>query len=140
MMDADTATRSVGDEAPESVTRAAGDWLHSIRTLATDFVQLAGLDAQRAGKALAWMIALAVAALVCLFAVWGLLSAAVAMWMVELGLRWSLALVIAAAGNVLAIAVLVMVIRRLAIRLSFPSVRRVIGASNDKPESARASH
>lgn len=139
-MDADTAARSVGDEAPESVTRAAGDWLHSIRTLATDFVQLAGLEARRAGKALAWMIGLAVAAVVCLFAVWGLLSAAVAVWMVELGLRWSLALAITAVGNVVAIIVLIVVIRRLAIRLSFPTVRRVIGASDDKPESTRAPH
>ena len=135
-MDADAATRSVtdGGGAPESVTHAAGAWAGSIRKLLNDFTQLAGLEAQRAGKALAWIIGLAVAVIICVFAVWGLLSAAAAMWMVESGLRWSVALALVGVVNVVAAAVLALVIRRLAVRLSFPTVRRIIGASDEKPE------
>ena len=134
-MDADAANRSVADgDAPESVTHAAGVWAGSIRRLLNDFAELAGLEAQRAGKALAWIIGLAAAVIVCVFAVWGLLSTAAAMWMVESGLRWSLALAAVGAVNVVAAAVLILIIRRLAVRLSFPTVRRIIGASDEKPE------
>ncbi len=134
-MEPDFAARSDAQGgAPDSVAAAAGAWLGSIRQLLTDFVQLAGLEAQRAGKALAWIVALAAAAIVCLFAVWGLLSAAGAMWLVEIGLRWSLALAIAAVINAVAAALLVLIIRRLAVRLSFPVVRRTIGASDAKPD------
>lgn len=133
-MEPDSAARSAADrDASDSVTDAAGVWLASIRQLLNDFVQLAGLEAQRAGKALAWIIGLAAAAIVCVFAVWGLLSAAAAMWLVEVGMRWSLALALAGVVNAAAAAVLVVVIRRLAVRLSFPVVRRTLGASDAKP-------
>lgn len=139
-MDADTATRSVDNEAPESVTHAAGAWLGSIHQLINDVVQLAGLEAKRAGKALGWVIGLAAAAVVCLFTVWGLLSAAVAMWLVESGLRWSLALALVALGNAVLAVVLALIIKRLAIRISFPVLRRVLGASDAKPESVGKTH
>lgn len=134
-MEADTAARSVDNDAPDSVTHAAGAWLGSIHQLVNDVVQLAGLEAKRAGKALGWVIGLAAAAVVCLFAVWGLLSAAAAMWMVESGMRWSLALAVVGAANAVLAVILALAIKRLAIRLSFPVMRRVMGASDDKPES-----
>lgn len=111
--------------------------MHSIRQLLNDFVQLAGLEAQRAGKALAWIIGLAAAVVVCVFTVWGLLSAAAAMWLVESGLRWSLALLLAGVVNAILGAVLVLVIRRLAVRLSFPTVRRIIGVGDAESKATR---
>lgn len=132
-MDADAETRGVAqNDAPESVSHAASAWIGSIRQLLTDFIELAGLEAQRAGKALAWIIGLAAAAVVCLFAVWGLLSAAGAMWMVQSGMGWPLALALTGLANVLLALILLLVIRRLARRLSFPTVRRILGSADDE--------
>lgn len=133
-MEADTADRSVPPEAPESVTQAAGAWIGSIHLLVSDILELAGLEAKRAGKALGWIIGLAAAAVVCLFAVWGLLSAALVLWMVESGVAWSLALTIVALTNAVLAVVLTLIIMRLARRLSFPAMRRVIGAKHAKRE------
>lgn len=135
-MNTEAESRGVAEsDAPESVSHAASAWVGSIRQLLNDFIQLAGLEAQRAGKALAWIIGFAAAVIVCLFSVWGLLTAAGAMWMVQSGMNWALALGLAALANVLLAVALLLAIRNLAKRLTFPTVRRIIGATDGKPEA-----
>jgi hypothetical protein len=79
----------------EELSRA----LSSVRETLSSFLELVSLEAQRAGMALIWMIALGVVAGVCVVATWLGLMAALAMWATGAGLSPILAVLLVALLN-----------------------------------------
>src|SRR4051812_44382819 len=79
---------STADEArrpPGGVLAELTGTLSSARAAASRFLDLASLEARRAGLAFVWMIGLGLAAAICAVAAWLGLMAALVLWAVMLG-------------------------------------------------------
>ena len=147
MADAHAAAHSNGAAAPNAVpptgsTEAAGTgatdrkavqqgWIEALRSiwhelpgLVSDRVDLLALEVQRAGRALAQMVAMVVAAAILGVTAWLALWAGIAVGLVELGLHWSLSLLLVLALNAVTAVLAVMRLRSLLPLLRLPATRR----------------
>jgi hypothetical protein len=95
-----------------------------LRALAHDQLTLAALETKLAGKSLVNMIAAGVMVAILLISAWlGLMGAAV-LWLVNIGVMASVAMLIAVAANLALAAILYELIRRQSRRLQFPATLR----------------
>lgn len=126
---ADGTSQSTGGVLDElSSTLAAA------RAALSNFLDLAALEARRAGLALMWMVAWGVVAAICIVAAWLGLMAALAMWAVSLGLPPIAAVIAVALINLVAGAVLIYVCIGMSRDLLFSATRRqMAGKSPVKP-------
>ena len=108
------------------VLEEASHVLCSVRETVSSFFELVTLEAQRAGMALVWMVALGVVAGVCVVATWLGLMTALAMWATAAGLSPILAVLIVALLNLALAGALVYAGVRKSDSLSFPATRRQI--------------
>src|SRR6185295_1163621 len=128
MSTADGAHPSPGVLAELTGTLAAA------RAAATRFLDLASLEARRAGLALVWMIALGLAAAICAISAWLGLMAAFVLWAVSLGHSPLAAVLVLAVLNLAAGAALVYGCVGMSRGLLFPATRRrIAGAPSDPP-------
>lgn len=95
-----------------------------LRGLLHDHLQLAALEAQRAGKSLVNMVIYGVAAAILVVTAWLGLMAAGVLWLIDLGLNSSLALLAAVGVNVGGVLLLVLMIMRASKYLGFPATVR----------------
>ena len=95
-----------------------------LRGLLHDHLQLAALEAQRAGKSLVNMVIYGVAAAILVVTAWLGLMAAVVLWLIGLGLHPSAALLVAVGVNVAGVVLLVLMIMRASKYLGFPATVR----------------
>lgn len=102
----------------------------------SNFLELAALEAQRAGFALVWMVAWGGVAAICIAATWLGLLAALAMWAISLGLSPSAAVAILALLNLVVAAVLIRVCIGLSRDLLFPATRRQLAHESSAKSSA----
>ena len=102
---------------------AQGLW-QDLRGALHDHLQLAALEAQRAGKSLVSMVIYGLAAAILVVSAWLGLMAAGVLWLIGLGLDPSLALLVAVGVNIGGIALLVMLIMRASRYLGFPATVR----------------
>ena len=102
--------------------------LDEVRAAARDQLRLLDLEAQQAGQALALMLACALVAGLLLGAAWLGLCAAAVLGLVELGLRTSLALLLAVLLNLGAGVALLLAMRQQARALAFPATRQNLGS------------
>ena len=113
--------------APDSGTGLLGNvqalW-QDLRGLLHDHLQLAALEAQRAGKSLVNMVIYGVAAAILVVTAWLGLMAAGVLWLIDLGLNSSLALLAAVGVNVGGVLLLVLMIMRASKYLGFPATVR----------------
>ena len=113
--------------APDSGTGLLGNvqvlW-RDLRGLLHDHLQLAALEAQRAGKSLVNMVIYGVAAAILVVTAWLGLMAAGVLWLIDLGLNSSLALLAAVGVNVGGVLLLVLMIMRASKYLGFPATVR----------------
>ncbi len=99
----------------------------SARATLAGFLHLLSLEARRAGLALSWMVAGALAAAVCIACAWLGLLAALAMWAVSLGAHPIAAVAVIALASLLAGAGLVLGCIGMSRALLFPATRRQLG-------------
>lgn len=100
--------------------------LSAVRETLSGFLELVSLEAQRAGMALVWMVALGVVAGVCVVATWLGLMTALAMLATAAGLSPILAVLSVALLNLAFAGALVYAGVRKSDSLSFPATRRQI--------------
>ena len=100
--------------------------LGSVRETLSSFLELASLEAHRAGATLVRMIALGVVAGVCVIATWLGLMTALAMWVSAAGLSPILAVLLVTLLNLALAAGLVYSGVRMSDSLTFPATRRQI--------------
>lgn len=110
--------------------------LASARAALSHFLDLVSLEARRAGLALAWMIALGLAAAVCAITAWIGIMAALAMWAVSLGLHPVGAVVLVAGLNLAACAALAFRCIGMSRDLLFPATRRQVAGTTPIPPAA----
>lgn len=116
------------------VVEAVSATLASARATIASFLELVTLEARRAGLALAWMLACAFGAALCVAAGWLGLMAALALWAVSRGLPPIAAVSVVALFNLAAAAALVRVCIGLSKSLGFEATRRqVSGAFPARP-------
>jgi uncharacterized membrane protein YqjE len=113
---------------PDSLLGTLGQILADLRCAARAQLHLLDLEAQRAGQALALMLAYGMVAGLLLCTAWLGLGAAAVLWMVELGCRVSLALLLAVLLNLAAGLGLLFAMRRQARTLAFPATRQNLGS------------
>ncbi|MBZ8142004.1 hypothetical protein CLD22_19115 [Rubrivivax gelatinosus] len=155
-MDDSTVPPATGGAAPERPARQG--WLDALQSvlrelpgLVGDRVELFVLELNRAGRALAQIVALVVAAAVLGVTGWLALWAGITGALIDAGLYWGWALIAVLAANLLAAWLAVRRIRSLLPLLHLPATRRHLttlsspaapaarGASNPNPdEPARA--
>ena len=116
--------RSHSSTPLRGVAEEVSHLLASARDTVSSFLELASLEAQRAGAALVWMVAFGIVAGVCVIATWLSLMAALAMWLTSLGLSPIVAILLVAVLNlVFAGAIAYMGVRKTD-SLTFPATRR----------------
>jgi hypothetical protein len=93
--------------------RLAGSLLRQSRTLSSDYLQLAVLDARSAAVRFAWMLCYGVAAAILLVTAWLALIAGGIVWMLGAGASWITALAVAAALNIVVVAILAFRVRNM---------------------------
>ena len=99
---------------------------HDVRDSLHDHVQLALLEAQRAGKSLVSIVVYGIAAAILAFCAWlGLLAAGI-LWLIALGLEPSVAALVAVGINLAGVAVLVVLVLRASKFLGFPATVRTL--------------
>ena len=113
---------------PDSLLGTLGQLLADVRCAAREQLRLLDLEAQRAGQALALMLAYGMVAGLLLCTAWLGLCASAVLGLVELGCRVSLALLLGVLLNLAAGAGLVFAMRRQARTLAFPATRQNLGS------------
>ena len=108
----------------------------SARAAVSHFLDLVSLEARRAGLALAWMVALGLAAAVCAITAWIGIMAALAMWAVALGLHPVAAAILLAGLNLAACAALAFRCVGMSRDLLFPATRRQVAGKTPIPPAA----
>ncbi|RFO97155.1 hypothetical protein DIC66_08405 [Rhodoferax lacus] len=113
---------------PDSLKGTFSQLLADVRTAARAQLRLLDLEAQRAGQALALMLAYGMVAGLLLCTAWLGLCAAAVLWLVERGSSASLALLLAVLLNLLVGAGLLLAMRSQARTLAFPATRQNLGS------------
>ncbi len=116
-------TEPAGQANPRLLEELSGA-LGSMRAAFAGFLELLSLEARRAGLALAWMVAAALVAAICIAAGWLGLMAALAMWIASLGAHPIAAVVAVASINLVCGVALIWTGVRLSRALLFPATRR----------------
>ena len=104
----------------ELAARLIGD----VRQLASDFAQLAVLDARRAGVHLAMLLSAGLLIAILVITAWMGFVAAGIVWLFDQGVSWPLAIAIAAGINIVAAAALAWWARHLVSEMPFTALLR----------------
>ena len=110
-----------------------GHLFSELRSLVSDYAELAVLDARRAAVRLAWMLACVLVAAVLLVTAWMGGVAALIVWMLGEGVSWALAILVAALVNVAGAGALGWWMRRLLIDLPFSALLRQLRGEEPPP-------
>lgn len=102
----------------------AGRLISDTRQLVSDFAQLAVLDARRAGVRLAMLLSAGLLIAILVITAWMGFVAAGIVWMFDQGVSWPVAIVLAAAINIVAAAALAWWARHLVSEMPFTALLR----------------
>lgn len=122
----DAGFRGASSAPTAGVLKELSSVLTSVRETLSNFLELVSLEARRAGVALIWMIALGLVAGVCLIASWCGVMAALAMWVIALGLHPILTVLLVTLLNLAFAGVLVYLCIGMSRGLLFPATRRQV--------------
>ena len=118
----------------ERLGHIAGSLFRQSRTVSSDYLLLAVLDARSAAVRFAWMLGLGVAAGILLVTAWLALVAAGIVWMLGSGASWITALAVAAALNLIVAGLLAFRMRRLFTEPPFAAtLRQLRGSESPRP-------
>lgn len=118
----DAQGASANDD-PGLLASVGGVW-GDVRSIASSHLQLAALEAQRAGQSLAWLLAYGILTGVLILGAWVSAVAALVLWLVAVGMAASGALLLASLLNIIAAGVVVMAMHRRTRDLGFPATMR----------------
>lgn len=118
------------------VGNLVGHMLGEAKSLVTDYVELAVLDARRAAVTLAWMLGAVLIVAVLLVTAWMGLVAALIVWMFDRGVSWPLAIAIAALVNIVGAAALALWMKRWLKELPFKALLRQLRGQDPPPAPA----
>ena len=124
-------------EAPSLALRARA-LVRDVRDLFCDHLELAALEARRAGAGFAKMVCAAVVISMLLVSAWLALVAGAIVWATSAGVPWPGALAIAALVNVVAGVALALWMRQQAHELLFAATLRQLRRDVNAPEGGRA--
>ena len=124
-------------EAPSLALRARA-LVRDVRDLFCDHLELAALEARRAGAGFAKMVCAAVVISMLLVSAWLALVAGAIVWATSAGVPWPGALAIAALVNVVAGVAIALWMRRQAHELMFAATLRQLRRDVNAPEGGRA--
>ena len=108
-----------------------GALLRQSRTLSSDYLQLAVLDARSAAVRFAWMLCYGVVAAILLVTAWLALVAGGIVWMLGTGASWITALAVAAGLNVVLVAILAFRMRSMFTELPFAATLRQLRGGDE---------
>jgi hypothetical protein len=123
-------TLTSGPAGPGSLAADVRRLLNDARALLHDQLHLLALEAERAGRALALMTTLGVASGILLAGTGLGLGAALALWLLEQGLRPSAALLAASLLDLVGVLMLWAAMQRTSAALTFPATRKSLRSSN----------
>lgn len=115
-----------GADTDPGLRAAFGEAVQALQQLVGSAAELAAVEARRAVTAAGWILALGLGIAATVLAAWALAGSALAFWLVASGWSWGQALLLVAGLNLLAAALMALAIRRLALRLGFPALRRTL--------------
>ena len=124
-------------EAPSLALRARA-LVRDVRDLFCDHLELAALEARRAGAGFAKMVCAAVVISILLVSAWLALVAGAIVWVTSAGVPWPGALAIAALVNVVAGVAIALWMRRQAHELMFAATLRQLRRDVNAPEGGMA--
>ena len=124
-------------EAPSLALRARA-LVRDVRNLFCDHLELAALEARRAGAGFAKMVCAAVVISILLVSAWLALVAGAIVWATSAGVPWPGALAIAALVNVVAGVALALWMRQQAHELLFAATLRQLRRDVNAPEGGTA--
>jgi hypothetical protein len=110
-------------------------WLE-VRGLAHEQLRLAALETRLAGKSLVTMIGAGLMVAVLLVSAWLGLMGALVLWLIDLGLAASIALLLVVAANLIFALILYSLMRRQSRHLQFPATLRSLRPVPSKPEGS----
>lgn len=116
---------------PPSLATRAGMLVRDVRDLACDHLELAALEAQRAGQGLTKMLTAAVVISILVVSAWLALVSGGIVWATENGVTWPVALVIAAVVNLALAAALAFWIKGQTGDLMFSATLRQLRRTTD---------
>jgi len=120
---------------PPGLGELIGRLLAEARSLATDYAELAVLDARRAAIRLAWLLGAVLVAAVLIVTTWMALVAAGVVFMLGKGTPWPLALVVAAVLNLVGAGALGWWMLSLIKEMPFTALlRQLRGDAPEKPQ------
>ncbi|MFP8965795.1 NfeD family protein [Pokkaliibacter sp. CJK22405] len=125
-------------DAPPSLSDVMSQWKLTWKTLVAQwesFTDVATLEARLAALSLVEMLVLGIISAVLLIASWIGILAVIGIGLNALGLPWALALILLIAGNLGAVAYLVMRLRRRSENLAFKGTRSLIGQFAQSPNN-----
>ena len=114
---------------PSGVVDELSQLLAVARETLSDFLELVSLETRRAGLALLWMIVGGLLASICIVTAWAGLMAALAMYIVSLGMLPLAAVVLVAAINLIAAAGILYGCIGLSRHLLFPATQRQLASA-----------
>src|SRR5262245_26171020 len=117
------------------IGQLVGHLFSELKALATDYAQLAVLDARRAAVRLAWLLACVLIAAVLVVTAWMGGVAAGIVWMLGEGVSWITALAIAAFLNIVGAGALVWWMRHLLTDLPFQALLRQLRGEDPPTET-----
>lgn len=120
------AAANASDSLPHTFFAAAEEWLLSLREVLVRAIDITVLEARLAALNFALIAIVAVASGLLLATAWIALFAAIVAWFHELGLSWSLALLLVAAINLVLGLVGGVLIYRMSNNLLFKAIRKFI--------------
>ena len=123
---------ALGSETKQKSSSIFGELtntLGAIRRVISDFLDLATLEARRAGITLMWMVACGSIAAILAVTAWLSVVGAVAMWAVSYGFSWTAVLIAIALVNLVAAALVLWLCMRMSHDLLFSATRRQIATT-----------
>ena len=131
-----TGDASLGDKAapegtrspPQSVLGELSGTFASARQFISDFLELLSLETRRAGLTLVWMVACGAVVAILVVTAWLGFMAALALWIVSLGVPWVTAVIGISSANLLAAAIVISACMRMSRDLLFSATRRQLEA------------
>ena len=127
-----SSPEALGSEArqkPSSIFGELANTVGAIRRVISDFLELATLEARRAGITLMWMVACGSIAAILAVTAWLSVVGAVAVWAVSYGISWTVVFIAIALVNLVAAALVLWPCVSMSRDLLFSATRRQIATT-----------
>lgn len=123
---------ALGSETQPKAPSISGELVNTIaaiRRVISNFLELATLEARRAGITLMWMVACGAIAAILAVTAWLSLVGALAMWAVSYGISWTAVFIAIAFVNLLAAALIISICVSMSRDLLFSATRRQVATT-----------